>query len=358
MIETRVCQLLNIKYPIVQAAMAWVSDAKMVAAISNAGGLGTVGPNAGSITITRDPHETRDRLRAQIRKVRELTDKPFAANVLVPGPGEEEFSEECTKVTIEEGVPVAVVSQGSPEFYTERLKKAGMKVLHVVANPRHAQKAEAAGVDAVITSGTEGGGHSGLDLLTTFVLVPLLADAVKIPIIAGGGVGNGRGLVAALALGAEGIYMGTRFIATKECRVHQNWKQALVQGEATDTVSIRHGRASVEEMEDVQTEMRFGTVRMLLNEYAQGLARIEAEGRSPEEIMKYYSSPPSGYEGKDVSRTMLPVIYGDVAQGGVAAGQVVGLIKDIPTCQELIGRIVSDAEKILERLSAKKLKPR
>lgn len=350
MLKTRICQLLGIRYPIIMASMAWVSNADMVVAISNAGGLGTLGPNAGATTITRDPKETGVRLRAQIRKTKELTTKPFAVNILVPGPGEETFSETTVRVAIEEGVPVAIVSQGSGRVYTERLKKAGMKVLHVVGTPRHARSAEASGVDAVITSGTEGGGHSGFNQLTTFTLVPQVADTVKIPVIAGGGVGDGRGLLAALALGAEGIYMGTRFIATKECPVHQNWKEALVRSEATDTVAITHGRGSATDTVDVQAEMRFGSVRCLRNEFVQYLLTLETKAKTPEEIMDFFLSPPSGYEGKEVSRSMIPAVYGDIIQGGMGTGQVVGLIKDIPTCQELIEQIVGEAEETLNQL--------
>ena len=351
MLETRICRLLGIRYPIVQAAMAWVTDAKMIAAISDAGGLGTLGPNAGATTITRDPHEVGERLRAQIKKVRALTDKPFAVNVLVPGPGEQEFSEATARVAIEEKVPVAIVSQGSAQVHTERLKRAGMKVIHVVANPKHAAKAESAGVDAVITSGTEGGGHSGFEGLTTFILVPLIADAVRIPVIAGGGVGDARGLVAALSLGAEGVYMGTRFLATKECPVHQNWKQTLLRTEATETVAIKHGRTTALEAKDVQTDMRFGSVRILLNERARKLAEMQAAGKSPDEIMEVYYSSPPGYEDKPVTRGMLSSLYGDLVQGNAATGQVVGLINDIPTCRELIERMARDAQEILGRLS-------
>lgn len=348
--KTRVCELLDIQYPIVQASMAWVTSAEMAAAVSNAGGLGTLGPNAGATTITRDPHETAERMRAQIRKTKELTINPFAINVVVPGPGEEAFSEETVKVVLEEGVPVAIVSQGSGRVYTDRLKQAGMKVLHVVGTPRHASGAEAAGVDAVITSGTEGGGHSGFDQLTTFTLVPQVVDRVNIPVIAGGGVGDARGFVAALGLGAEGIYMGTRFIAVQECPVHQNWKELLVRSQATDTIAITHGRGSAEDLMDVQAEMRFGSVRCLRNEYIQQMLELEAAGKSPEEITGFFLSPPTGYEGKQVSRSMIPAVYGDVVQGGLGTGQVVGVIKDIPTCQELIERITSEAGKILNRL--------
>lgn len=357
MLKTRVCELLNIQHPVVQASMAWVTSAEMVAAVSNAGGLGTLGPNAGATIITRDPQENAERMRAQIRKTKELTTKPFAVNVVVPGPGEEAFSEETVKVVLEEGVPVAIVSQGSGRVYTDRLKQAGMKVLHVVGTPRHASSAEAAGVDAVITSGTEGGGHSGFDQLTTFTLVPQVADRVKIPVIAGGGVGDARGFVAALGLGAEGIYMGTRFIAVQECPVHQNWKELLVRSEATDTVAITHGRASAEDVADVQAEMRLGSVRCLRNEYVEKLLELEATGRSPEEIMEFFLSPPSGYEGKEVSRSMIPAVFGDVVQGGLGTGQVVGVIGDIPTCQELIERIMAEAERILDRLCEAKARP-
>jgi len=336
--------------------MAWVNSAEMAAAVSNAGGLGTLGPNSGATTITRDPHEVGERMRAQIKKVRELTNKPFAVNVVVPGPGEEAFSEETAKVVIEEGVPAAIVSQGSGRVYTDRLKQAGMKVLHVVGTPKHASSAEAAGVDAVITSGTEGGGHSGFDQLTTFTLVPQVVDRVRIPVIAGGGVGDARGLVAALALGAEGIYMGTRFIAVQECPVHQNWKQLLVRSEATDTVAIRHGRPAGE-LIDVQAEMRLGSVRCLRNEYVEKLLQLEAAGKSPAEVMEFFLSPPAGYEGKEVSRAMIPAVYGDIVEGGLGTGQAVGLIRDIPTCQELIERITVEAEKILDRLYEAKGRP-
>jgi len=358
MLKTRVCELLNIRYPIVQASMGWVTNAEMAAAISNAGGLGTLGPNAGATTITRDPRETAERLRAEIRKTKKLTTMPFAVNVLVPGPGEEAFSEETVKVVIEEGVPVAIVSQGSGKVYTERLKKAGMKVLHVVGEPKHASAAEASGVDAVITSGTEGGGHSNFYQLTTLILVPSIADSVKkIPVIAGGGIGDGRGLVAALGLGAEGIYMGTRFIATKECPVHQNWKDALVRSGAIDTLSITHGRGSAEETVDVLAEMRFGSVRLLRNEYVDEMINLQTKGKSSEEVMAFFASRPLGYEGKSVSRAMIPAVYGDVEQGGMGAGQVVGLIKDIPTCKELIEQIAAEVEEILNKLCQARGKP-
>lgn len=348
--RTRVCDLLGIKHPIIQASMAWVTNAEMVAAISNAGGLGTLGPNAGSSSITRDPNETGERMRAQIKKVKSLTAKPFAINIVVPGPGEEVFSEITVKVATEEKVPVAIVSQGSAKYFTERLHQAGMKVLQVVGNPKHAKSSEDSGVDAVITSGTDGGGHSNTSLLTTFTMIPQIADVVNIPVIAGGGIGDGRGLIAALALGAEGVYMGTRFIATKESPAHQNWKELLVRSEASDTVAIVHGRKSSGEVGDIQAEMRFGSVRLLKNEFVKQLLEVDAKTKDTEKVLDFYLSRPQGYEGKDVSRTMIPVVYGDVVQGGLGTGQVVGLIRDIPSCKELIDRIMSDAEATLSKI--------
>jgi enoyl-[acyl-carrier protein] reductase II len=348
--QTRLCKLLEIKYPIVQAPMAWVTDAAMVAAISKAGGMGTLGPNAGAITISRDAIVVGARMREQIRRVREITDKPFAVNIVVPGPGEEAFSENIVRVCVEEHIPVAIVSQGSARFYTDRLHAAGIKVMHVVGSPKHAVSAEKAGVDAVITSGTEGGGHSNRDLLTTFILVPQIADSIKIPIIAGGGVGDGRGLVAALALGAAGVYMGTRFIATKECPVHQNWKDTLVTSDAIDTVSIVHGRKTGEDVSDIQAEMRFGSVRVLRNEFTKQLLEIEANTKDPEKVNDFFISRPPGYEGKELSRSMIPALYGDMINGGVGTGQVVGMIKDIPSCKQLIDRIINEADNIFKNL--------
>ena len=352
MLQTRLCKLLGIKYPIIQASMAWVTDATMVAAISEAGGMGTLGPNAGATTITRDPAETGKRLREQVVKVRSLTTKPFAVNIVVPGPGEMAFSEHVMKVCIEERVPAAIVSQGSAKVYTDRLHAAGIKVMQVVGSARHAVSAENAGVDAVITSGTEGGGHSNTSLLTTFTMLPQIADAVSIPVVAGGGIGDGRGLAAAIALGADGVYLGTRFIATKECPVHQNWKDLLVRSDAADTVAIVHGRRTPDAgVGDIVVEMRFGSVRCLRNTFAKQLLEVEARSKDPEKVMDFYLSRPPGYEGKEVSRSMIPAIYGDVDEGGVGTGQVVGLIRDIPSCKELIDRMITEADRVVDRLA-------
>ena len=351
-IETRVTKLLGIEYPIIQAPMAWITDARMIAAVSNAGGIGTLGPNAGAKTITKDVYETGERLRKQIKRVRELTDKPFAVNLIASSNKEEKkFSDRCVEVAIEEEVPVAIVSQGSPEIYTKRLKNVKMKVLHVVATPEHARKSEYVGVDAVITNGTEGGGHSGFDQLTTLCLVPQVVDAVKIPVIAGGGIADGRGLVSSFALGAEGVYMGTRFIATEECPAHPNMKQAILDAGATDTVAIRHGKhpSPFEKTEDFQTEMRRGSLRVLMTDSIRLMVYMQEEGLiSPGDIDELSATPVE----KGVSRAMVSSIYGDLVNGGVGAGQEVGMIKDIPSCQELISHIVSDAEKMIKNLNS------
>ena len=186
-IVTRITKLLDIDYPIISAAMAWVTNAEMVAAISNAGGLGTLGPNAGVRSLTKDVAITGERLRNEIRKTRLLTNRPFAINFAIGKEGlDKAYSERCVEVGIEEQVPVAIVSQGSPEIYTDRLKRAGIKVIHVCSTLQHAKKAELSGVDAIIASGTEGGGHSGFEQNTTFCFVPAVSALVKIPTIAGG----------------------------------------------------------------------------------------------------------------------------------------------------------------------------
>lgn len=228
--NNRLCELPGIRYPIIQAPMNWVSGTDLAAAVSNAGGLGTLGPNAGADTITADIELTAQRLRSQIRKVKEHTEKPFAVNIAV-GVGEErKYSQRCVEVALAEAIPVAIVSVGSPDVYTKVLKNAGVKVLHAVSTLRHAKKAEEQGVDAVICEGFEAGGHKGFTELTTFVLIPMVADSVKIPVVAGGGIADARGFPAALVLGAEGAYMGTRFMATHESNAHHKVKEAVVKG--------------------------------------------------------------------------------------------------------------------------------
>ncbi|MFW6115061.1 MAG: NAD(P)H-dependent flavin oxidoreductase [Thermodesulfobacteriota bacterium] len=272
MTQNRICSLLGIRYPIIQAPMNWVSGAALTAAVSAAGGMGTLGPNAGAEKITPDVEATGELARQQIHKVRSLTDKPFAVNVTV-GFGEDmKYSKKIVDVLRGEQVPVAIVSVGRPDVYTEVLKKAGIKVLHAVSTSRHAQKAQEAGVDGVICEGFESGGHKGFTELTTFVLTPMVADAVDVPVVTGGGIGNARGILAALALGADGIYMGSRFMATRESDSHANVKQALVRAQDVCTVSV---------------PKRFMLARDLRNTFTDKFQELQKSGASTEQLTQY-----------------------------------------------------------------------
>ncbi|MBW2365995.1 MAG: nitronate monooxygenase [Deltaproteobacteria bacterium] len=329
--QTRLTELLGIKYPIVEASMAWITDAEMAAAVSNAGGLGTIGPNAGLKTVTADVSETGERLREQIKKCREMTDKPFAVNFVVGVVGwDRDYSDRCVKVGIDEEVPVAIISQGSPQVYTQRLKETGMKVIHVCSTVRHVKKAEAEGVDAVVVSGTEGGGHSGFDQITTFCL----------------------GLVGALALGAEGIYMGTRFMATKECPTHPNVKQAVLAATDTSTIAVRHGspaKATGQNTGDRGfVEERRGSVRMLINDYMKRIMTEKGADLTFDSALEASDEQESNPES---NRTVAAFVHGDLEKNSITVGQGSGLIHDVPSCKELIERIVHEAEPVLERLN-------
>lgn len=350
--KTRITELLGIAYPIVLAPMAWITDAELAAAVSEAGGLGTIGPNAGFKTVTTDVRETGERLREQIRKCRELTSRPFAVNFVVGVTGlDRAFSDQCLKIGLEERIPVAIVSQGSPAVYTPLLRKAGIKVIHVCSTVRHALKAEEAGVDAVVVSGTEGGGHSGFDQITTFCLVPQVADAVAIPVIAGGGVTDARGLLSALSLGAEGAYMGTRFIATRECPAHPKVKQAILAAADTGTLAVRHGSpAPTREAARGNrgfVEERRGSVRILLTDYVRRIL-ADAGGNFSYESLRGSDNSDRNVQS---NRTVEAFIYGKLESNSITAGQGSGLIKDIPTCRELIRRIMREIDLILKRLN-------
>jgi NAD(P)H-dependent flavin oxidoreductase YrpB (nitropropane dioxygenase family) len=361
--KTKICDLLGIKYPIISASMAWITNAEFIAAVSNAGGMGTLGPNGGQTTLTRDPVETAERMRGQIRKIKSLTEKPFAVNFAIGMGKDRVYSDNCVQVGIEEMIPVAVVSEGSASVYTDMLHEAGIKVIHVIHTVNHAKSAAARGVDALITSGTEGGGHSGFEQLATFTITPQVADAVDIPVIAGGGITDGRGIVAALALGAEGVYMGTRFIATKECPVHENYKQAILQAGDTATVSIAHGpgrsatsgdRTAVDgertETESPFPEERRGSVRMIYNRFTEEIYQIESRGASVDEVQSFLNSPYQKRE--ECNRYMAAALYGDMNNSLVAAGQGVGLIQFVPACDELIRQLVQEADECMQRLKA------
>jgi len=348
--KTRITEILGVTHPIVLAAMAWVTNAEMVAAVSEAGGLGTLGPNAGSRVVTVDVQETGERLREQIRAVRALTDKTFAVNFVVGAGGlDKEFSERCMQVGMEERVPVAVVSQGSAAAYTKQLQEAGMKVIHVCASVAHAVSAQKAGVDAIVASGTEGGGHSGFDQSTTFCLVPQVTRAVKIPVIAGGGVADGRQLTAALALGAEGVYVGTRFIATQECPAHERYKKVLLNSKNGDTIAIRHGMVARPGSGYTGfTGERRGSLRMVLSDKIRELL-IEQEGHIDfNDLMRFQGPVPMEKGG---SATAAALIYGDPDLPFWAAGQGVGLIDEVIPCAEVVRRMMAEAEHARQNLA-------
>lgn len=350
--KTRLTELLGIECPIVLASMAWITDAGLAAAVSTAGGMGTIGPNAGMKQVTTDVKETGERLREEIRKCRSLTDRPFAVNFVVGIAGfDRKFSDTCVTVGMEEKVPVAIVSQGSPLVYTPQLKEAGMKVIHVCSTVRHVRKAEAAGADAVVVSGTEGGGHSGFDQITTLCLVPQAVDAVRIPVIAGGGIGDGRGLAAALSLGAEGVYMGTRFIATQECPAHRKAKDVILEAVDTSTIAVRHGNpaavAGTSSGDRGFVEERRGSIRLVVNDYLRTML-----ARSTVSYDDLFAGDEAAEPGEGSNRTVDSFIRGNLDNTTISAGQVAGLIRDIPTCRELIGRMVREAEGTIDRLQA------
>jgi enoyl-[acyl-carrier protein] reductase II len=308
--------------------MNWVSGANLVAAVSNAGGLGTLGPNAGSKDITLDVELTGERMRAQIRKIKKLTQAPFAVNI-VAGFGEAlTYSKKVVDVVIEEQVPVAVVSVGRPETYTQILKDAGIKVMHAISTARHGKKAEAVGVDAVICEGYEAGGHKGFTELTTFVLTPMVADAVSIPVVAGGGIGDARGVLAALALGADGIYMGTRFMATRESESHSNVKEAIVRGRDACTVSIPKD---------------FMIARDLANSFTAEYLEMRQAGATPLELNAYLNEHDQ-YQSQ---------YMGQANEAEICCGQVAGLISEVHDAGEVMRDVVENISSCFEGLKQK-----
>ena len=316
--KTRLCELLGIEYPIIQGGMVWIANAELAAAVSNAGSLGLISPNAG---MSRNGDQV-ENLKKQIEIAKGLTSKPFGVNLpILNNPQIEALVDEVIKAKVK----VVATAAGNPALYTSRFKEAGIKVLHLVAAVRHAQSAERRGVDAVIAEGYEAGGHNGLDELTTLTLVPQVVDAVSIPVVAAGGIADARGVVAALALGADGVQMGTRFVATSECAAHQNFKDAIVK--ATDTDTAITGR-------------KLGPTRILKNEIATKLLNMEAAGASVDELQAFIGS----------SRSRTGQYEGDLAKGEAYCGSIAGMIKETKSVAEVIQSIVENYDKVLDRL--------
>ncbi len=328
MTTNRICNLLGIRYPIIQAPMNWVSGAELVAAVSTAGGLGTLGPNAGAGEITADVELTGERMRDQIKKVRSLTDAPFAVNVVVGAMEGLNFSEKIVEVLIEESVPVAVVSVGRPDVYTERLKAAGIKVLHAISTARHAEKAQAAGVDAVICEGYEAGGHKGFTELTTLTLTPMVADAVSIPVIAGGGVGDARGILAVMALGADAAYMGTRFMLTRESQSHANVKSAITEKQGVITTSVPKA---------------YMLARDLINDFTKTYHEKKQAGASDEELAAYLKEN-SQYHSQHLGRAH---------DAEICCGQVAGMIDSVGAAGEVVAEMVTGIGMRIKDLQAR-----
>lgn len=313
--NTRLTELLGIRYPIIQGGLAYLAYADLAAAVSNAGGLG-------QITAMSLPGP--DELREEIRKVRAMTDQPFGVNYAIGQHGRP--FEHMLDVAVEENVPVVTMTGGNPAPILERLSGTGIKKLVLVAAVRQAQKAESLGADAVMVVGQEGGGHLGRDDVGTMVLVPRVVDSVSIPVVASGGIGDGRGWMAAMALGAEGIEMGTRFIATKEC-VHASeiYKDALIAANETGTAVIKRG---------------LGTpARALSNSWTDKILEIEEQTPTYEALKDYISG--------EANRRYIHEGDGEAGYGW--AGQVAGLIGDVPSVRELIDRMAGEAGAIRSR---------
>lgn len=306
--ETKITKLLGIKYPIIQGGMAWVAEYHLAAAVSNAGGLGIIGAASAPAEIVRE----------QIRKTKELTDKPFGVNVMLMNPN----AEEVAKVVIEEGVKVVTTGAGNPAKFMEAWKAAGVKVIPVVASVAMAKLMERAGADAVVAEGTESGGHIGS--ATTMTLVPQVVDAVNIPVIAAGGIADGRGFAATVMLGAEAVQMGTRFVVAKESIVHANYKEQVIK--AKDIDSVITGTSTGH------------PVRQIRNKMTKEYLRLEKEGASLEDL-----------EYLTLGALRKAVIDGDVVNGTLMAGQIAGLIDKEMSCQEMIEEIMTQAKELLNK---------
>lgn len=310
--KTKISELLGIEYPIIQAGMVWVSGWRLASAVSNCGGLGLIG--SGSMKP--------DLLREHIIKCKNATSKPFGVNI----PLLRDDADELVKVTIEEGVKIVFTSAGHPKKYSQVLKENQVKLIHVVPNVKFALKAQEAGCDAIVGEGVEAGGHNGADQITTMALIPQLVDALDIPVIAAGGIADGRGIFAALALGASGVQIGTRFAATVESSAHENYKRKIVEAKDNDTVLAF---------------AKIGLMRMIKNEFAEKAIQAEREGWDEIKLKELLSS----------KRERIGIFEGDEIEGAMEAGQGVGLIKDIPTVNELFKKLLDEYELALKRLN-------
>ncbi len=311
--KTRLCELLGIEYPIIQGGMAWVATSELAAAVSEAGGLGVIAAGGAPADVVRD----------EIKKARTLTDKPFGVNVMLMSP----FADDVMQMLLEEKPAVVITGAGNPGKYVESLKNAGIKVMPVVASAMLAKRLEKSGVDAIIAEGTEAGGHIGE--LTTMVLIPQVCDAVDIPVVAAGGIADARGVVAAFALGADAVQVGTRFICSDECIAHENYKNAVIKAKERDAVVT--GRSTG------------APVRALKNKLTREYEKLEKEGADRETI-----------EALGVGGLKRAFLEGDTETGSLMAGQSAAMVKAIEPCAEIIKELFDD-NGIIESVT-KKLK--
>ncbi len=307
MSENAVCKLLGIKYPVIQGGMAWIADAELAAAVSNAGGLGLIAAM----------NSNGEQLREQIIKAKELTDKPFGVNLMLMSP----FIDEAVKVVCEEKIPVVTTGAGNPAKYMEMLKNAGVKVIPVVASVALAVMVERMGASAVVAEGCESGGHVGET--TTMALVPQVADAVNIPVIAAGGIADGRGMTAAFMLGAQAVQMGTRFLTATECNVHENYKQKVLAAKDRDTIVT--GKSLGHPVRALKNRM---TREFQAKESAPGTTAAELEAMGAGALRRAAKE-------------------GDVKYGSCMCGQIAGLVNTEGTCKEIIEGICSDAKNLI-----------
>ncbi len=305
--KTRITEILGIEYPIIQGGMAWVAEARLAAAVSNAGGLGIIGAaNAPGEVIANE-----------IKKCKALTDKPFGVNIMLLSP----YAHEIAQLVVDEGVKVVTTGAGSPEKYIKMWKDAGIKVIPVIASVALARRMERVGVDALVAEGTESGGHIGE--ITTMALIPQVCDAVNIPVIAAGGIADARGMLAAFMLGACGVQMGTRFVVSDESICHDEYKNKLISSKDIDSAVTgrSHGHP----------------VRSIRNAMTREYKKLEQEGKSFEEL-----------EYLTLGTLRKAVIEGDVVNGTVMAGQIAGLIKKKQSCKEIIDEMVIEAKRLIE----------
>ena len=304
--KTRVTDMLGIKYPIIQGGMALVAEHHLAAAVSEAGGLGIIGAASAPVEIVRE----------EIQKAKELTDKPFGVNIMLLNPN----APDIARLVIEEKIAAVTTGAGTPEKYMDMWKEAGIKVIPVVASVAMAKRMERCGADAVVAEGMEAGGHIGSQ--TTMALVPQIVDAVKIPVIAAGGIGDGRGFAAVRMLGADAVQMGTRFVGAEESIVHENYKERIIKAKDIDSV--------------VTGQSTGHPIRILRNQMSKEYLKKEKEGASFEEL-----------EMMTLGTLRRAVIDGDVVRGSVMAGQIAGLIQKKQSCREIIEEIMGQAETLL-----------